>query len=102
MPPITDISSWDAIRNTQGDVVLTIPPVPRPRMVLVAADAVYILTDGLPLRLSDSDGVIGIVVGARTLVIAEADERISRETLVPVARTPYHLDGRTTDELEAA
>ena len=102
MPSIIDIASWDAIRNTQGDVVLTVPPIPRPRIVLVAADAVYVVTDGSPVKLIESASILTLVSAARSVVIAEADERISRETLVSVATTPYHLDERTIDELEAA
>jgi hypothetical protein len=99
---IIDNTSWDAIENTEGDVVLTIPPSPRPRLVLVAADAVYVVTDGLPIRLVGSATILSVVSGARTVVIAEADERIHRETLVAVAETPHHLEGQTENELEAA
>lgn len=102
MPTIIDISCWDAIENTEGDVVLTIPPSPRPRTLLVAGDAVYIITDSLPIRLTGSKSILDLVAKARSVVIAEADERISRETLVAVAVTPYHLEGHHQHELEAA
>ena len=102
MPQIMDISSWDVIRNTKGDVVITVPPMPRPVLVLVALDAVYILTTGAPVRLVSSQGVLDTVDSARTLIVAEADERIVRETLVATAATPYNLDERTNHELEAA
>jgi hypothetical protein len=102
MRPMIEINNWDAIRNTRGDVVIIVPPIPRPVLAIVALDAVYVLTSGLPVRLVGSLGILDTVDTARTLVIAEADERIVRETLVSVAATAYAMDERTGNELEAA
>lgn len=102
MPPVIEISSWDAIENTARDVLVVVPPIPRPILALVAEDAVYIVTDGLAVRLVDSHGIIDLVTGARTFVVAEAHEHIVRETMIQVMRINQHLDGVRVYDLEAA
>lgn len=101
MPSVIETSSWDAIESTIGDVVIILPPIPRPRIVLVAADAVYLMTDGLPIRLLGSEGVRRVVAAARTLVVSEAHEHIVRETLLQVATTNHRLDGEDVNDLAA-
>lgn len=90
MVPINVTPSWDIIETPAGDVVITIAPGDRPRSVLVCADGIYVGTEGRPLLLFDSLRCAGVVGRARTVVVAEADEAIARETLVGV-----RVDART-------
>lgn len=89
MVPINVTSSWDIISTPAGDVVITLAPGDRPRTVLVCADGIYVGTEGRPVLLFDSLRCAGVVGRARSVVVAEADEAIVRETLVTV-----RVDGR--------
>ena len=102
MTSVIEILSWDMITTRSGDLVVIIPPIPQPRGILLARDAVYILTQGLPVRLVASVSVMAVVERSRTVVLGEAHEHIVRETLVPVARINLNLNGESLDELAAA
>lgn len=102
MPSVIEISSWDVIQTKSGHVVVILPPIPQPRGILIAADGVYVVTMGHPVRLHSSFHMRGVVGKALLVVVAEAHECIVRETLVPTAWSDIHLDGEEIDELAAA
>jgi len=102
MPPILEIASWDAIETTKGDVVIVLPPIPRPRGVVVADDGVYVVTVASPIRLTSSMALRSVIMRGRMLVVAEAHEHIARETLVPVAYLAQQDDGARINDLQAA
>lgn len=71
-------------------------------MVIGALDAIYVVTDGLPVRLVGSGPVIDVIMRSRTVVVAEAHEHIARETLVRMVAVKQHLDGEPNDDRQAA
>lgn len=87
MSAIIDVFSWDLIEAADGGVVVIIPPSPSPRCLLIAADALYVGTAAATLRLVGSARLRAIVARARLAIVAEADDMIRRETLVPIRNT---------------
>lgn len=82
MDTVIEITNWDMISTPEGGVVVILPPIPLPRCILVAADAIYIGTTAATIRLLRSKHLSGIVGSAVHVVIAEADDMIRRETAV--------------------
>lgn len=93
---------WDAIENTAGDVVVIVPPMPLPLAMVVTEDGVDVATAGSILRLEESAALREVILRARTVVVAEADERIVRETLVPTFRTKPKPASEQQNDLQAA
>jgi len=87
MKSIVDISAWDIVVTKDGGIVVILPPTPRPRCIVVAADAIYLGTAAATMRLVRSAHLAAIVSSARSAVIAEADDLIRRETLVEIRTT---------------
>lgn len=77
-----EIRNWDIIHTPERNVVITTPPLPRPRAVLTGSGDIVIGTDGLAMVLAQSAHLSRLMAQARTIVIAECDEHIVRETLV--------------------
>ena len=78
------VSSWDLIETPARNITIVVFPGPRPVSVLAAADGLFIGTQDGPRYLVGSANLSTKVSGARSVVVAEADEAIVRETLVQV------------------
>jgi hypothetical protein len=76
------ISLWDAIITPEKHLVITIPPIPCPRGIVIDKTGVLVVTKGLPVRLNNSCNLPDVVRESVSIVIAEAHEHITRETLV--------------------
>lgn len=87
MRTIVDINSWDMVETQDGIIIVILPPSPKPRCALIALDAIYIGTNAATLRLVSSEQTREIVEKAKALIVAEADDMIRRETLVPIRIT---------------
>lgn len=85
MKPVIRIENWDAIQAPNGAITLIIPPIPAPGMVDLKGKDVCILTAGLPVVLVSSDKIAKIISSLSFVLIAEADEKTVRETLVGVS-----------------
>lgn len=82
MKPTLDIRNWDVIESPAGDIVVIVPPIPRPRLLVTGMGDALIGTDGARMRLVQSEYLRNVLANARSIVIAECDECIVRETLV--------------------
>lgn len=90
MDTVIEIAAWDMISTAERGLVVILPPIPRPRCILVAHDAIYIGTSAATVRLLRSEHLSGVVATARHVIVAESDDMIRRETLVVMRIT--HMD----------
>ena len=78
------------------------PEILLPLAMVVTEDGVDVATAGSILRLEESAALREVILRARTVVVAEADERIVRETLVPTFRTKPKPASEQRNDLQAA